>query len=248
MPTEPTYDELKQRVRELELEAERHREVEKVLYRQAQILSSIKDTILIITPEMQTIYASQQAKELFGDRPEMFTDPCYRFFKKRETVCENCPVLRTIEDEKPHKAVTKAYDKDGNEMWRFNTAFPFYDQDGQVIAGIEFVTDYTPQKKTEMDLQENEEQYRALFDNMSNAVAIYEARNDGEDFTFVDFNKAGERIDNICKEALIGRSILEVFPGVRDFGLFDVFQRVWKTGKSEHCPVSMYKDERIVGW
>jgi histidine kinase len=173
MGTKPTYEELKQRVRELELKTERHREVENVLHQQAQILDSIKDTILIITPEMKTIYANQTAKELFGDRPEIFTEPCYRFFKKREKVCENCPVLRTIKDEKPHNAVTKAYDKDGKEMWRFNTAFPFYDRDGQVIAGIEFVTDYTPQKKAKKALQESEERYRALFDNMSNAVAIY---------------------------------------------------------------------------
>jgi PAS domain S-box-containing protein len=248
MAIKPTYEELEQRVRELELETEKHKEFERVLHQQAQILSSIKDTIVIITPEMKTIYANQPAKELFGDRPEMFTDPCYRFFKKRDTACESCPVLKTIEDEKPHRLVTKSYDKDGKEMWRLNTAFPFYDWDGRVIAAIEVITNYTPEKKAAMALKESEERHRALFDNMSDAVAIYKAKNEGEDFTFVDFNKPGERIESIHKEAVIGKGVLEVFPGVRDFGLFDVFQRVWKTGKSEHHPISMYKDERIAGW
>ncbi|MBN2456893.1 MAG: PAS domain S-box protein [Sedimentisphaerales bacterium] len=97
-------------------------------------------------------------------------------------------------------------------------------------------------------LKLSEIKYKALFDNMSSGVAIYQAWNDGEDFIFVDFNRAAARIDKINKEDLIGKGVLEVFPNVKDFGLFEVFQRVWKTGKPEHYPVSQYKDERIVGW
>ena len=244
----PTYEELGQRNGHTELEAERHEDLERTLHLQAQILSYIKDTIVIITPEMKTIYANQAAKELFGGRSEMFTEPCYRFFKNRDTACEDCPVLKTIQDEKPHKVIMKSYDKNGQEMWRFNTALPFYDLDGQVVAGIEIETDYTSQKNVEMAFQKSEERYRALFESMSDGVAIYEAKNEGEDFTFVDLNKAAEKIDNIHKETLIGKSVIEVFPGVKEFGLFDVFKRVRKTGKPEHYPIAMYKDERIVGW
>jgi len=35
---------------------------------------------------------------------------------------------------------------------------------------------------------------------------------------------------------------------IREFGLFDVFQRVYKTGTPEHHPISVYKDKRIAGW
>jgi len=100
----------------------------------------------------------------------------------------------------------------------------------------------------EDQLKEYQAKFKVLFDNVSSGVAIYEARNDGEDFVFVDFNPAAEEIDNIKKEDLIGKSVVEVFPGVREFGLFDVFQRVYKTGTPEHHPVSVYKDERIAGW
>ncbi|MFC1737589.1 PAS domain S-box protein [Planctomycetota bacterium] len=103
-------------------------------------------------------------------------------------------------------------------------------------------------KQAQKELKLSEIKYKALFDNMSSGVAIYQARNDGEDFVFVDFNQAAERIEKINKEDLIGKSVLEVFPSVKDFGLFGVFQRVWKTGKPEHYPVSQYKDERIAGW
>jgi len=104
------------------------------------------------------------------------------------------------------------------------------------------------QQYPEDELKEHQAKFKALFDNVCSGVAIYEARNDGEEFVFVDFNPAAEEIDHIKKEELIGKSVTEVFPGVREFGLFDVFQRVYKTGTPEHHPVSVYKDERIAGW
>ena len=75
---------------------------------------------------------------------------------------------------------------------------------------------------------------------MSSGVAVYEATDDGNDFIFRAFNLAGERIDNIKKEELIGKNVTDIFPSVKEFGLFEVFQRVWKTGKSEHHPISQY--------
>lgn len=100
----------------------------------------------------------------------------------------------------------------------------------------------------EDDLELCEAKFKVLFDNVSSGVAVYEARDNGKDFIFTDFNRAAEEIDRIKREELIGRSVLDVFPGVKDFGLFDVFQRVWRTGTPEHHPVSTYKDERIAGW
>jgi len=104
------------------------------------------------------------------------------------------------------------------------------------------------QQHPEDELKEHQAKFKALFDNVCSGVAIYEARNDGEDFVFVDFNPAAEEIDHIKKEELIGKSVTEVFPGVKEFGLFEVFQRVYRTGTPEHHPVSVYKDERIAGW
>ncbi|MFC1794399.1 PAS domain-containing protein [Planctomycetota bacterium] len=98
------------------------------------------------------------------------------------------------------------------------------------------------------ELKEYEAKFKVLFENVCSGVAIYEARNEGEDFVFVDFNPSAEQIDHIKKEELIGKSVTEVFPGVRQFGLFDVFRRVYKTGTPEHHPVSVYKDERVAGW
>ena len=109
-------------------------------------------------------------------------------------------------------------------------------------------TDITERKNIELKLKESETKYRELFNNIDSGVAIYEAINNSEDFIFKEFNFAGQKIDNIIKEDLIGKRVTEIFPGIKDFGLFDVFQRVWKTGKPEHHPIAHYEDKRIEGW
>ncbi|MEG3620098.1 ABC transporter substrate-binding protein [Magnetovibrio sp. PR-2] len=91
-------------------------------------------------------------------------------------------------------------------------------------------------------------QFRELFENMHNGVAVYRAVDGGKDFVFTNFNKGGERIENVSRDQLIGKRVTEVFPGVEDFGLLDVFERVWRTGKPEHFPLGFYDDERISGW
>ncbi len=82
----------------------------------------------------------------------------------------------------------------------------------------------------------------------ASGVAIYEAINEGDDFLIVDFNPAAEKIEHVNRADLIGRSVLEVFPGVEDFGLLEVFRRVWRTGESQDHPISVYRDDRITGW
>jgi len=83
---------------------------------------------------------------------------------------------------------------------------------------------------------------------MSSGVAVYEAKDNGRDFIFKDFNRAAEKIEKVKKDDIIGKSVLKIFPGVKDFGLFKIFQEVYKSGKPQKYPISFYKDKRITGW
>lgn len=98
------------------------------------------------------------------------------------------------------------------------------------------------------ELKRAEELFEELFKNIHSGVAIYGAAAGGEDFVFKDFNKAAERIEGVRREDVVGRSVLEAFPGVKELGLFEVFQRVYRTGKPEHLPAGIYRDGRIEGW
>ena len=106
----------------------------------------------------------------------------------------------------------------------------------------------TERKRIEQSLQESEIRYRGLFENAKNAVAVYKSVNGGKDFILLDLNKAGERIENIEKDKIIGKPVSEIFPCIKDLGCFEVFQRVCSTGKPEHHSSHTYKGERLTEW
>lgn len=115
-------------------------------------------------------------------------------------------------------------------------------------AGLAMLVDITGRKLAETALKNSEAEYKAIFENSKNAVVVYNAINDGSDFVIKDFNQSAEQIEQIKREDVVGKRVTEVFPGAIDFGILEVFQRVWKTGQAEKKPVSIYEDERIKGW
>jgi PAS domain S-box-containing protein len=103
-------------------------------------------------------------------------------------------------------------------------------------------------KRAKELLRQNESKYKFLFEHTGNAVAVYKAEDEGEDFIFTDFNRAAEAIEGISRDDLLGRSVLQAFPRVKEFGLFEVLQRVWRTGNPESYPIALYKDEGMERW
>ena len=117
---------------------------------------------------------------------------------------------------------------------------------GHVLLSI--VRDTTERLQAQDALQKSEVRYREMFENMSNAVAVYEVMDSGKNFIFKEFNRSAEKIEKISRENVLGKSPLEVFPNIKEFGLTNVFSRVWHTGVPESFPTSFYQDYRIMGW
>jgi PAS domain S-box-containing protein len=115
-------------------------------------------------------------------------------------------------------------------------------------VSLSVIRDVTETKHAEQALRESEARYRALFENMREGVSIFKAEGEAEDFVFLDYNRSAERIDGAHREDVIGKSVVSVFPGLKDFGLFDVFQRVWRTGQPESHGVKKYVDKQLERW
>ena len=103
-------------------------------------------------------------------------------------------------------------------------------------------------RESERMLKDSEKRYRQLFEHMSSGLAVYEAVDGGKDFVFRDFNRAAEKIDKLKRKDVVGKRVGELFPSIDSFGLLEVFRHVWKTGDPQRHPVSVYEDNRIIGW
>ncbi len=108
--------------------------------------------------------------------------------------------------------------------------------------------DVTEARKARRAVESARDRLEQIFENTRTCIAVYEPTADGQDFIFRDFNSAAERVERIGRREVVGRSVLDVFPGVEEFGLLSVLRRVLRTGVAERFPVALYEDERVAGW
>jgi len=93
---------------------------------------------------------------------------------------------------------------------------------GEILAGL------LDRKRIEESLRESEEQYRLMFDSMSDMIHLLD-----RDFRFILLNTAFKRMNQELglKTDVIGKTIFEVFPFLSRKVLKE-YQRVLKTGKT----------------
>ncbi|MEM2099008.1 MAG: PAS domain S-box protein [Candidatus Bathyarchaeia archaeon] len=210
------------------------------------ITRSVGAVLAVIGKDYRILWANENTRRLKGD---VVGKLCYATFNTLNAPCPDCGVKKIFEngvDFDSHEYCPPQIN--GKQIWVQIIATPIKDENGNVTAAAELAIDITEQKKTLEDLKNAEERYKQLFNTITSGVAVYEAVENGQDFVFLDCNTALEKIEGIKKQDLLGKRVTEVFPGVKDLGLFEVFQRVYHTGKSEYLPSSLYKDNRITGW
>ncbi len=214
-----------------------------------QVFNASVDGMVIIGRDFSILKSNKVMDDLFGlESKDTKGKKCYELFGGTECNTANCVLKRILNGEEYITIEEERENRQGENITCVVSANPVRNQKGEIIGIIECFKDVTMQKKAYEEIKENEERYRELFDNMSSGVVVYEAVDNGKDFIIKNFNKAAQSIEKISEEEVIGKSVLKVFPGLKDLGLFDVFKRVYKTGRPEKHPISFYRDDRISGW
>ncbi|MEI8131970.1 MAG: transporter substrate-binding domain-containing protein, partial [Leptolinea sp.] len=95
--------------------------------------------------------------------------------------------------------------------------------------------------QAEEALQNSEERYRLLFEEMAEGFALHEIITDDAgkpiDYRFLDVNPAYEKLTDLKRENLIGRRVLEVMPGTESYWI-DSYGKVALSG--EHLKIENY--------
>ena len=138
--------------------------------------------------------------------------------------------------------------KDGSTVWADVATSLRRDDEGRPLYFVTAVLDITPRVLARASLEVSERRYRELVDHMSSGVVVYEPTPDGRDFVIREFNSASQRIEQLARDAVVGRCVTDVFPGVGAFGLLDVLRRVAETGEPEEFPTTLYADDRLSSW
>ncbi|MDJ0783612.1 MAG: PAS domain S-box protein [Desulfosarcinaceae bacterium] len=202
-----------------------------------------EEEVLFISPSCERI--TGYAPSAFIEDPTLFTTIAHE--ADRERVAQHAhhhSEAETSEAQLDFRIVTKT----GQIRWINHYCLPVFADDGAYLGRRSSNRDITDRKHSENQLRASEQRFRELFDNMSPGVAIYDSPDEGDSFIIRDLNRSGLEHSNTEKAKIVGKEVREVFPGIVEMGLFDIFQEVWRTGKPAQHPTSKYQDERLTLW
>ena len=117
---------------------------------------------------------------------------------------------------------------------------------GTYVGLLAAFTDITERKLSEEKLKESEERFRSFVDTVNSGVAIYNVINEGNygsDYIIQDFNQFALNHEKKKKDEVIGKSLKDIRPNIDEYGLIEIFRKVWKTGESAYFPAKIYVDD-----
>ncbi len=172
MAKKPTYEELEQRIKELEKEAVGHKQAEEALKSERDKLQALMDGLArteigidIVGIDYKILFQNQTLKERFGD---LTGELCHEKYMGLEKPCDFCPMIESIKSNRIESV--ELIGIDGRNYVVLSAPIP--NPDGTVDNAIEVVLDTTDRKQAEEALRESEEKYRLLVENGNDAIFI----------------------------------------------------------------------------
>ena len=165
-PPKPTYEELEQRIKELEKRSLAHKHVEKMLKSERDKLKTLLDGLAstnigvdIVSTDYEIIHQNQTLIDRFGD---IAGKKCYKEYMALEEPCSFCPMVKALKNKRLEKVEMRSADGRDYEIH----SAPLTDSDGVVDKAIEVVLDITDRKQIEKALKKNKAILKAVFDSL----------------------------------------------------------------------------------
>ena len=122
---------------------------------------------------------------------------------------------------------------------------PECDESGEVVSVLGIARDITEAKQAEEALQESEQRYREVFENVSDVLYLLEVTEEGR-FRTIEVNPALERFTGLSRGEMIGRYLEETMPGEIKRVLFPLYRCCVEAGTviDEEVDVDIYSERR----
>jgi PAS domain S-box-containing protein len=158
MAEKPTYRELEQRVKELEIQALEKKRSDDAMsaIKLRAIFDSIQDNINVVDLDFNLTDVNEVLIRAFGisDKDSVLNHKCFRVLKGRQDICPNCAVSEVYRTKAPAYRISNVEDKmlTGGRSFEIY-AYPVLDDDGNLAGAVEFARDITEKIQSKKKLQ-----------------------------------------------------------------------------------------------
>jgi PAS domain S-box-containing protein len=143
--------------------------------------------INIITTDFRVIGANRKLLDTIKlTEEEVIGRHCYEVYHQLSEPCEICTARILMETGESVEVEKSVSDQDGALFYFKTTAYPIFNESGEISLIGEISTDITEQRRAEEKLRESEEQYRALFNDNHSVMLLI----DPGSGNIIDANKA----------------------------------------------------------
>lgn len=203
----------------------KRREKEKELDKQEKkfraMVENTQDLILMMDHHSKVLYRSPSATRITGYTDEEHSgNPNLNKVHDddREKIKGYLQQMKT----EPGKVITASYrlkHKEGYYVWLEGTfTSMFHDPDlGGVVINVK---DVSEKKAAEAELKKSEQRFRQTLENMLEGVQII-----GFDWRYIYVNEALTKYSTYKREAMIGYTVADIYPGVEQTELYAVLKR-----------------------
>jgi len=189
------------------------------------------DAIWTLDQDQRVLQSNKTAERLFH-RPlgELIGKHCFEIVHGTEQPIPECPFL--LMRKSLHR---ETMELQVGEDWYAVTVDPILDAAGQYSGAVHIVGNITERKRAEDALRESEEKFRVAQEFSPDGFTILRPIRDAEgrvvDFTWVYENATIARLNGTEPNAVVGRRLLELFPGHRDSQFLRAYQQVAEKGE-----------------
>lgn len=113
------------------------------------MFDAIMDPMTVLDKEGTIMQVNKVALDTYGE--DIVGEKCFCVYKGRESICGNCPTMKSIDTLLPASA---EHYVERDQKYVFIASYPILNKEGKLESIIKFVRDITEQKKLEKELQE----------------------------------------------------------------------------------------------
>lgn len=190
-------------------------------------------------------YASPAIRDIYGLDPAEVADDLTPIFSRippddleriRQTIAQSARTLTLWRDEFRYHHPTRG------ERWLEGNSMPVHDADDG-ITWHGFITDVTVRILSVEALGQSEARYHQILDSMMEGCQIIDF-----DWRYVYVNETAARQGRYSPEALLNRTVMEVYPGIETTELFATLRHCMETRESRRIENQFTFPDGRPGW